>query len=95
MKTIHFPYLALLLAAGFLLVVTVGREAGADGATALPLLTLLVISEFSFFVTAAGAYIGLKQMLATGFKPVYAIASLCCALLSIRFMLLGLELWPQ
>jgi len=95
MKTIYFPYIALALGLPLLLLVMVGGEAGLDGATALPLLTLLVVSEFSFFVLAAGAYIGLKQTLAGGFKVVYAMASLLCALLSIRFMLLGIELWPR
>jgi len=94
MKTIHFPYLALVIGLVFLLMVSVGRQAGSDGASALPLLTLLVISEFAFFATGIAAYIGFKQIQATGFQLLYGLVSLLCALLSVRFMLLGIDLWP-
>ncbi len=94
MKTIHFPYIALGVGLVFLLMVTIGRQAGPDGDTALPLLTLLVVSEFAFFATGFGAYIGFKQIQTTGFQLFYALVSLLCGLLSIRFMLLGIDLWP-
>ncbi len=94
MKTIHFPYIALGVGIVFLLMVSVGRQAGTDGASALPLLTLLVISEFAFFATGIAAYIGFKHIRATDFQLFYAFVSLLCGLLSIRFMLLGIDLWP-
>jgi len=94
MKTIHFPYIALVVGGLFLLMVSIGRQAGADGATALPLLTLLVISEFAFFATGIAAVIGFKQMQQTSFQIVYGLVSLLCALLSLCFMLLGIDLWP-
>ncbi len=94
MKTINFPYIALSLSALLFLLVMRGSQINADGTTDIPLLTLLVVSEFSFFVTAIGAYIGLKHCLRVGFKSIYALASVLCLLLSIRFMLLGIELWP-
>jgi len=94
MKTIHFPYLALVIGVVFLLMVSVGRQAGADGASALPLLTLLVITEFAFFATGIAAYIGFKHLQSTGFRLFYGLVSLLCALLSVRFMLLGIDLWP-
>ncbi len=94
MKTYNFPYIALGLGLFFTIVVMKGSEAGNDGATLLPLLTLLVISEFSFFVTAAGAFIGIKHIRAVGFKFVYTATTILCLLLAVRFMLLGAELWP-
>lgn len=94
MKTIHFPYIALSLTLFLLLVITKGSQTGADGLTLMPLLTLLVVSEFSFFVTLIGAYIGIKNIASFGILSLYALSTLLCALLSIRFLLLGITLWP-
>jgi len=94
MKATHFPYIALALSAFLLLLVLKGSELNSDGTTLLPLLTLLVVSEFSFFVTAIATYIGLKNISSFGYKSIYSLATLLCLLLSIRFMLLGIELWP-
>ena len=49
MKTFNFPYLALGLGLFLILIVIKGSEAGSDGVTPVPLLTLLVICEFGFF----------------------------------------------
>ena len=68
MKTINFPYLALALGLFLLVVVTRGSETGSDGATALPLLTLLIVNECAFFLTAAGAFIGIKYLKSIDFK---------------------------
>jgi hypothetical protein len=94
MKTFKFPYIALGFGLFFMLVTVKGSEINSDGSTLLPLLTLLVVSEFAFFVTAAGVYIGVKHIYAVGIKPLYTFITLLCALLSIRFMLFGIEHWP-
>jgi hypothetical protein len=94
MKTIHFPYIALALTSVLLLVVLKGSQLNAEGLTTLPLLTLLIVSEFSFFVTAIGSYIGIKHLFKNGFKLTYAIATALCIFLSVRFMLMGIALWP-
>jgi len=94
MKTINFPYLALGLGLFLLLVVIGGSQMNTDNTTVLPLLTLLVVSEFSFFVTAIAVYIGSQNIKAMGFKSFYSLTTLLCLLLSIQFMLLGIELWP-
>jgi hypothetical protein len=94
MKTINFPYIALALSSLLLLLILKGSEITTDGTTQIPLLTLLVFNEFSFFVTAIGAYIGLKECRIAGFKSIYALASVFCLLFSIGFMLLGIKLWP-
>ncbi len=94
MKMIHFPYMALPLAVLFFMIVSMGRQVDAEGVTALPLLTLLVLSEFAFFATGIGAYIGFKQTQAVGFQATYVIVSLLCAISSLCFMLLGISLWP-
>jgi len=94
MKTINFPYIALGLCAFLLLLVFKGSELNNDGTTMLPLLTLLVVSEFSFFVTAIAVYIGAQNIKAMGIKSVYTVVTVLCLLLSIKFMTLGIELWP-
>jgi len=98
MKTINFPYLALALGLFLLLIVTRGSEADAEGFTALPLLTLLIVNECAFFLTAAGSFIGLKQLNLSGFdfskNPLYFMTTVLCILLTIQFTLLGFELWP-
>jgi len=98
MKTYNFPYLALALSLFLLLIVTKGSELDADGVTTLPLLTLLIINECAFFLTAAGIFIGLKQLKMTGFKltqnPLYTMTVTLCILLAIQFTLLGINLWP-
>jgi len=98
MKTYNFPYLALALGLFLLFVVTRGSELDTNGVTALPLLTLLIINECGFFLTAAGIFIGIKQLKMSGFKltqnPLYTITVLICILLTIQFTLLGIALWP-
>ncbi len=98
MKTINFPYLALPLCLLLLLIVNRGSQAGADGDTALPLLTLLIINECAFFLALAGAFIGTRQLWSINFKlslnPLYSITTVICILLSIQFALLGIKLWP-
>ena len=94
MKKINYPYIALGLGLFLMLVVIKGSEIRADGATAIPLLTLLIISEFAFFATAAGVYIGVKHILSDGMKIVYTAITVFCFLLSVRFMMYGIDLWP-
>ena len=98
MKTINFPYLAMALSLFLLMVITRGSQTGSDGETALPLLTLLIINECAFFLSLAGAFIGLRYLKSIDFriklKPLYSITTLLCILLTIQFTLLGLKLWP-
>jgi len=98
MKTINFPYLAVALGLFLLMVVTRGSETGSDGTTALPLLTLLIANECAFFLTAVGAFIGIKYLKSINFKfslkPLYTMTTVLCILLTIQFTLLGFKLWP-
>jgi hypothetical protein len=89
-----FPGLALgigiLVAAGLL-------QSGVlapDGDYALPLLTLLIVNEFGFFVTAIGAGIGINTMLKQGLRPPVLLLTIGCALLAVGFLYLGIRLWP-
>lgn len=94
MKIAVFPYLAVALGILLMMIVIQGSNAGAEGSAAIPLLTLLVISEFAFFVTGIGVYIGIKNFRSVARKPVYLGATLICALLAAGFLWMGFELWP-
>jgi hypothetical protein len=63
MGNLSFPWLAL----GLGLLVAVGLlSSGAlspDGNYSLPLLTMLIVNEFGFFVTAIGAGVGINRLL--------------------------------
>ncbi len=95
MKKYNFPFVASGLGLFLMLLVIKGGEARDDGVTAIPLLTLLVVSEFGFFVTAIGGYLGIRHCMAEGVKPLYAAITLLSILLSLRFLWLGIELWPN
>ncbi|HEB81774.1 MAG TPA: hypothetical protein ENJ11_02810 [Gammaproteobacteria bacterium] len=94
MKTIHFPYLASGMGLFLLLLVVVGSKPGADGSTTLPLLTLLIINEFAFFVTAIGGFIGLRQMINSPFNLSTTIVAALCLILTAVFIWQGIQLWP-
>ncbi|MDQ6997610.1 MAG: hypothetical protein Q9M17_02740 [Mariprofundus sp.] len=94
MQMIYFPFVALPLGLVFFIVVSMGQQVDAEGVRALPLLTLLVLSEFAFFATGIGAYIGFKQTQQVGFQPVYVMVSILCAVSSLFFMFQGINLWP-
>jgi hypothetical protein len=95
MKKEKFPFIAFAMGLFFMLLVIKGSEARDNGVTLIPLLTLLVVSEFAFFVNAIGAYIGIKHTLATSIKPVYAVVTTACILLAISFSWMGITLWPN
>ena len=94
MKRMTFPWLAL----GLGLLIAVGlQQAGALSARdeyALPLLTLLIVCEFGFFVTAIGAVIGIRTMVRQGVDPAGFSIALCCGILAAYLLYLGFRLWP-
>lgn len=92
---IKFPYIALFLGAFLWVAVILGAQIGPDERTYFPLLTLLLISEFAFFVTIIGGIIMLKEILMGGFKVFRLIVCFLCLLLSIEFLRLGLYFWPN
>ena len=94
MKKINFPYLAFALCATFMPIVIIGSSVGADGQRAVPLLSLLVMNEFAFFIAAAGVYIGVQHIRSRGLLSLYGLATVCCAAFLVAFTLLGIELWP-
>lgn len=94
MKIENFPYLALGMGFMFFLTLLGGSVIGPAGRTLLPLLTLLVVSEFAFFLTAIGAYIGATHYQGINNQKIYLAVIIACVLLSIRFVFYGIALWP-
>ena len=94
MSKYSFPYVALVMGIFFMLVVTIGGKLGESGFTKLPILTLLVVSEFSFFLCVIGAYLGLRRIIDLGFNMMHALVGVSCLMLAIRFLMLGIGFWP-
>lgn len=94
MNNISYPHLAL----GIGLLTAIGLlQAGALGPAeshALPLLTMLIVSEFGFFVTAIGAGVGINRLAGQGFGLRLLIITIANVLLAAGFLYLGVGLWP-
>tara|TARA_R110002096_G_scaffold232524_1_gene422391 strand:+ start:722 stop:1009 length:288 start_codon:yes stop_codon:yes gene_type:complete len=94
MNKYNFPYVALAMGLVFLLAVTFGGQLGENGLTRLPLLTLLVVSEFAFFICAIGGYLSLRRLTDLGYSMPHAVAGVGCVILAVQFLMLGIEFWP-
>ena len=94
MNNLPFPWLALglglLVALGLMLAGVFSPE----GTYKLPLLTLLIVSEFGFFVTAIGAGLGINGLLEKGATPILSGVIIADVLLAALFLYLGIQLWP-
>lgn len=90
----NFPFIALAL--GLFLMGILFKTGAADPDTelVLPLLTVLIISEFGFIVTAIAVFLGGQTLLKNGFDIVLAIVTLICGMLAVEFMLVGIRHWP-
>ena len=94
MGKLTFPWLAL----GLGLLVAVGLlSSGAlspDASYALPLLTMLIVNEFGFFVTAIGAGVGVNMILKDGMQTPLLMVIIGDAILAVGFLFLAIRLWP-
>ena len=95
MKKDDFPYIAAIL--GLVLTAIVYRGSGLrdDGRTLIPLLTLLLITEFGAIVTTIGAYIGGKHFFASRKISGHTVVTILCVVLFVRFVISGFRLWPH
>ncbi len=94
MTKLGFPWLALgmglLVAIGLLASNVLSPEADYD----LPLLTMMIVNEFGFFVTAIGAGIGINTLLKDGRQPRLLMVTVGCAVMAAGFLYLAIKLWP-
>ena len=94
MGKLTFPWLALGLG---LLVATGLLASGAlspGGNYDLPLLTMLIVNEFGFFVTAIGAGVGINALIKDGAQPSLLMVVIACAVMAAGFLYLAIKLWP-
>jgi hypothetical protein len=94
MNKANFPFIALAI--GLFLMGVLFKTGAIDPDTelVLPLLTVLVISEFGFIIMATAVFFGLQTMARSGFDIVLSVVTLLCGMLGVEFMLTGLEHWP-
>ena len=91
---ISYPWLALGI--GLLVAMILLRFGALDPAAeqALPLLTLLILSEFGFLVTLIAGGLCVRDLLAAGVRIPLLVLLTGNLLLAAGFLWLGLELWP-
>jgi len=94
MKKQVFPWIALSL--GLLVMVTLLGAGALRPAEeyGLPPLTMLIVDEFGFFLTAIGAGIGIRELVREGVRLSLLVTTLACIGLAAGFLLLGLHMWP-
>ena len=91
---ISFPWLALGLGLLIALVLITTGAVGPEVDRRLPLLTLLIVTEFGFFLTALGAGLAIRQLIQQGLNPGVILSASGCVALAAGFAWLGLQLWP-
>ena len=64
-----------------------------ENGLSLPVLTLLFVSEFGFFVTAIGAVMGVRGLLKQGLRIVPVLVVLSCTGFAAGFFIIGMRLW--
>jgi hypothetical protein len=94
MGKLTFPWLAfgmgLLIATGLLASGALSPEADYE----LPLLTMMIVNEFGFFVTAIGAGLGINALLRDGVQSPLLMVTVGCAVMAAGFLYLAIRLWP-
>ncbi len=94
MARLSFPWLALgmglLVATGLLMSGALSPEANYK----LPHLTMLIVNEFGFFVTAIGAGVGINTLTKEGMQTALLTVIIGCVLMAAGFLYLAIRLWP-
>jgi hypothetical protein len=89
-----YPRLALTLGLVIALVLLATGGADLSSAPAIPLLTVLILCEFGFILTAIGAFTAVRRLIAGGFAARALSEALGCIVLAVAFAALGLARWP-
>lgn len=89
-----FSLIAFVLGITLLVLLIKSAPEVAGGEPKLPLLTMLIVSEFGFVVNAIGVFTAVKTMLSTGINQYLLAGAICCSALSVKFMMIGISYWP-
>lgn len=92
-----FSYPSLALGLGLLLGLILMQFGlpGPEGEYRLPLLTLLLMSEFGFIITAVAAGLSARNLIRQGTQLQTLLLLIGNLLLALGFLWLGLTLWPH
>jgi hypothetical protein len=93
MKIISFPWLAMGIGLVVALVLNIVGATKPAEEHLLPLLTMLLMSEFGFFVSVAGAISGMRAWLKQRNNYTLLFVAISCAVLAIGLLLIGIVLW--
>lgn len=94
MTRANFPFVALALGLFLMGILYKTGATSPDAELVLPLLTVLIISEFGFIVMVIAVFLGGQTLVRNGFEIVLGVVTLLCGMLGVEFMLVGLEHWP-
>jgi hypothetical protein len=94
----NFPPIALglsvVLAAALLFGGRVTTAADGTQSTALPLLTLLAISEFGLVMDLIAAALGIQHLRDGGWNPRHGVVTAGCLLFALLFLSQLIRWWP-
>ena len=90
------PFSLIAFILGLILLVLLIKSAPevSGGEPKLPLLTMLIISEFGFIVNAIGAVTAIRSIFNSGVNQYLLAGAICCSALSVKFMMIGISYWP-
>lgn len=91
MNKANYPPIALAIGAALLFILTQFGSTGED--SPIPLLTMLLMAEFTVIVTAAGVYLGGRALLEQGINTKRLLITLGCLAVAVIAAVKGLELW--
>lgn len=94
MNKSNFPFIALALGLFLMGILLKTGAANPDAEPVLPLLTVLIISEFGFIIMLIAVILGVQTLVKNGFEIVLAVVTLVCGMLGVEFMVIGIEHWP-
>ena len=89
-----FSLIAIVLGIMLLVLLITSAPEITGGEPKLPLLTLLIVSEFGFMVNAIGVFTAIKTLINTGTNQFIIASAICCTLLAVKFMMIGISYWP-
>ena len=90
----NYPFIALALSLPLLALLLFGAQAGPDGSTRLPLLTLLAVSEFGAIANAIAASLSVATLLKGQFEPRRAAAAIAAIIVAAVFTWYLIRFWP-
>ena len=94
LQKMPFSFIAITLGIILLILLINAAPDVSGGEPRLPLLTMLIISEFGFVVNAIGAFTAIKKIIDNGMDQLMVAACICCTALSVKFLLVGISYWP-